>query len=149
RQYARRQPLPLRATDVQAEDQGSMSCDQARAEQVEGLDPRLLHERRLLRKPRLRDRGRRADVLLATRTDADAGSVGPARGAATGALGLRPYPPAPRCARAARRGLTRDAREWSADPAPVRLGDRGPRPPSRSRRALHANPRAVLLQFRP
>src|SRR5213596_1650696 len=80
--------------NVQAKDQGSVSGDQARAEQVEGLDPRLVHERRLLRQPRLRDRSRRADVLLAARTHADARPVGATRRPAAGAVGLRSAPPA-------------------------------------------------------
>ena len=56
----------------------------------EELDPRQLHEHRVLRQPRLRRRGRRADVLLAPREQALAPAVGAPRGAAAGAVGLRP-----------------------------------------------------------
>ena len=52
-----------------------------------------LPEPGLLRQPRLRDRGRVADVLLEAGEEADARAGGAARGAAAGAVGLRPASP--------------------------------------------------------
>ncbi len=51
------------------------------------LDPRHVPEHRLLRQPRLRRRGRRADVLLQAREPADAAAGGAARRPAAGAVG--------------------------------------------------------------
>ena len=61
---------------------------------LEGLDPRPVHEPGLLRQPRLRDRGRGADVLLEARARAHPRPGGAARRPAAGAVGLRPAAPA-------------------------------------------------------
>ncbi len=53
-----------RERTVAAEAEGGVPGDQAQRRVAEGADPRDLHEPGLLRQPRLRDRGRSADVLL-------------------------------------------------------------------------------------
>ena len=63
-----------------------------------------VHEPGLLRQPRLRDRGRCADVLLEERARPEPRRVGAARRPAAGAVALRPDPP-PRRGHA--RGATR------------------------------------------
>ena len=92
-------------------------------------DPRRVPEHRLLRQPRLRRRGRGADVLLQAREPADAAAGGAARRAAAGAVGLRPVPqPAGRarrgatrcCARCSRRARSRSAQYDRGDPLQTR-----------------------------
>ena len=55
--------------------------DRLRGEVLQGLDPRALPEHLLLRRRRLRDRGRRAALLLRAREQAQAPPGRPARGA--------------------------------------------------------------------
>ena len=64
---ARPQPLHRQRSDARAQGQGGLPRDQAQPALVEGPDPRGVPEPGLLRQPRLRRRGRRADVLLAAR----------------------------------------------------------------------------------
>ena len=78
--------------------------DQAVAPVVEGQDPDRVHEPGLLRQPRVRDRGRRRDVLLAHREGADARAGGAPRRPAAGAVELRPVPQPVGGARAPQRG---------------------------------------------
>ena len=101
---ARAQPLPLARADAAAEGRRGVPGGQARAHLVEGQDPHGVPERRLLRQPRVRDRGCGRDVLLRSGEPADARAGRAARGAAAGAVLLRP---APRSGWRARRAGTR------------------------------------------
>ena len=82
---ARAQPLYRARADGRAEAEGGVPRDQARQGVGEEPDPRDLHEPGLLRQPRLRDRGRGADVLLQARERAEPARVGDARRPAAGA----------------------------------------------------------------
>ena len=91
--HAAARPQPLhQAPRADAEAQGRGSVPRRPAEQapVEGLDPRELHEHRLLRQSRIWRRGRGADVFLAPREEALAAPSGPARRPPAGSVGLRP-----------------------------------------------------------
>ena len=88
---ARPQPLhQAQRADPAAEGRRGMPRRQAEQAPLAELDPRELHEHRLLREPRLRRRGRGADLLLAPRQEALAAPGGPARRAPPGAVGVRP-----------------------------------------------------------
>ena len=88
---ARPQPLhPPPGAHAAPQARRGVPRHQAQRQAREELDPRQLHEHRLLRQPRLRRRGRRADVLLAPREQALAPPVGSPRRAAAGAVDLRP-----------------------------------------------------------
>ena len=60
----RPQPLHLKREDAAAEDQGGLPFVQAEQALVEGADPLDVDEPGVLRQPRVRRRGRVADVLL-------------------------------------------------------------------------------------
>ena len=66
RAAARAQPLHGPRANLRAQAQGGLPRDQAEQQLVEGQDPRRVPEHGLLRQPRLRRRGRVADVLLAS-----------------------------------------------------------------------------------
>ncbi len=89
---ARAQPLHRARADGRAEAEGGVPRDQARQGVGEEPDSRDLHEPGLLRQPRLRDRGRCADVLLQERERAEPARVGDAGRAAAGAERLQPVP---------------------------------------------------------
>ena len=145
---ARAEPLPHARADAEAEADRGVPRDQARQPLVEGQDPHRVHERGLLRKPRVRDRGGRGDVLLDSGGPAEPRAVGNARRPAAGAVDLRPVPPAAGRDRATQRGAARDARQRRDYVHPVREGGARPQPASPCRPPLHAYPRAVLLQLR-
>ena len=145
---ARAQPLHLEGADVQAQGQGGLPRDQAEPPLVEGQDPRRVRQPGLLRQPRLRDRGRGADVLLEARARALARTGGDAGRPPAGAVELRPAAPALERDRAARRGVARDAQLRVHHARPVQGGDRGPGPAPQAGQALHAHQGAVLLQLR-
>ena len=144
---ARPQPLHRERALVHAQGEGGLPRAQARREVVEGADPRDLPEPGLLRKPRLRDRGRVADVLLEAGQEALARRGGAPRRPAAGAVGLRPLQPAGRGGAAAKRRPARDAAGRLHRRRPVREG-LAVAAQAEARRALHAHPRAVLLLVR-
>ena len=119
---ARPQSLHRPGEDVHAEDQGGVPRDQAREQVAEGEDPQRVSQHRLLRQPRVRRRGRVADVLLQAREPAHAARVGAARRAAAGAVGLRPVPQPAGGARPSRRGAARAARQPRHHARPVPTG---------------------------
>ena len=93
---ARAQPLHRPRAHGRAEAEGGVPRDQAGQRLGEEPDPRHVHEPGLLRQPRVRDRGGRADVLLEARQRAQPPGGGADRRAAAGAVQLRPVPPARR-----------------------------------------------------
>ena len=78
---------------------------------LEAAHPARVPEHRLLRQPRLRRRGRVADLLQPPREPADARPVGAARRAAAGAVDLRPVPQPEGGDRAAQRGAAGDVED--------------------------------------
>ena len=106
-------------------------------------------QHRLLREPLVRHRSRLPDVLLEARAAAQ-----PARGRAAGrpapgAVGLRPVRGPGRRAGAAEHRAAGDARQRRHHAEAVPVGCRQLRPQAEARRALHDDPRAVLLRLRP
>ncbi len=81
-----------REQDAATEGRRGLPRRQARARLVEGQDPHRLSQRRLLREPRLRDRGRGRDVLLRSGEPPDARAGCAPRGASAGSVLLRPAP---------------------------------------------------------
>ena len=107
---ARAQPLHQEAVaDVRPQGDRGVPRDQARAGEVEALDPERVRQPGLLRQPRLRDRGRGADVLLEARDAPDLAPGCAARGSAAAAVGVRSVPPSAGGDPAARRGAAGDA----------------------------------------
>ena len=121
---------------------------QAQRQAREELDPRQLHEHGLLRQPRLRRRGGRADVLLAPREQALAPPVGSPRRAAAGAVDLRPVQEPRARARAAQRRAEGAVRERRHQLRQLPGGDQGHRPAPAPGEDLQPDPRALLLQLR-
>ncbi len=144
---ARPQPLPLAPADAAAEGRRGLPRGQARAHLVEGPDPHRVPERRLLRQPRLRDRGRGRDVLLGAREPADARAGGASRGAAAGSVLLRPAARSGCGARAAKRGAAGAAAERRHHRRAVRRRDPRPQPPPAPERGVRERG-AVLRRLR-
>src|SRR5581483_8045845 len=110
--HAAARPQPLRRTreDVRAQAEGGVPRDQVERALVEGPDPAGVPEYGLLRRPRLRSRGGRADVLLRPRPEPEPPPGRADRRAAAGAFDLRPVPRSAGGDRAAERGAAGDAR---------------------------------------
>ena len=145
---ARPQPLHRQGGLPRPQDQGGLPRPEARGRAHEGLDPRELPEPGLLREPRLRRRGRGADLLLEARRRPQSRAGGADRRAPAGAVDLRPVP-AP--GRGGARGGTRCSAPCTR-PATSRRSSTRARSQRRSScmrgQHLHADPRAVLLQLR-
>ena len=93
---ARQEPLPAARGQqplAQPQDRRGLDRRAARGQVHEGRDPHGLPQHRLLRRERLRRRGRGAHVLRQDRQAADARAVGAARRPAAGAERLQPVPP--------------------------------------------------------
>ena len=107
----------------------------------EGLDPRRVHEPGLLRQPRVRRRGGRADVLLQARAQSHARRGGDPRRPAAGAVELRPVPaPERRRSRAATPCCAAMLRRTAITTARVRA--------SRSRRRSGSRPGRLYTRIR-
>ena len=118
------QPLHLEGAHVQAQGEGGLPRDQALPREEQGLDPRPVHEPGLLRQPRLRDRGRGADLLLEARQGADARPGRVARRPAAGADVLRPAAPSRGGLGASRQRARGDVQIRRHHRRPVPGGDR-------------------------
>ena len=135
---ARAEPLHRPREDGRAEAEGGVPRDQARQGLGEEPHPRDLHEPGLLRQPRLRDRGGRADLLLQARERAQPAGVGDARGAAAGAERLQPVPEGGSRQGPPQPGAAGAPERRGHHPEAVRLGGQasgsGSRPASSTRR---------------
>ena len=145
---ARAQPLHRAREDGRAEAEGSVPRDQARQGLGEEPDPRHLHEPGLLRQPRLRDRGGRADLLLQARERAEPPRGGDARRAAAGAERLQPVPEGRGREGPAQPGSAGAPERGRHHAGAVRLGGQA-RARAQGRQALQGDPRARLLRLRP
>ena len=103
------QPLPHPAAVDQQEAHRGMSRRPTRQAMEQGPHSRHVPQRHLLRAAGIRNRGRRPRVLRRPRQGSHARAGGAPRGAAAGAVGVRPAQPAGRCESTPGRGLTRDA----------------------------------------
>ena len=110
RAAARPQPLPHAAAVAQPEDRRGLSRGADGQAMEQGPDPHGVPQRHLLRAGGVRDRRCGRGVLRRPREGSLARPGGVARGAAAGAIGVRPAQPAGFRAGTTRGGLARDAR---------------------------------------
>ena len=138
---ARPQPLhPPPGANPAPEGRRGVPRDQAQRRAREELDPRQLHEHRLLRQPRLRGRGGGADLLLAPRQQALAPPVGSPCRAASGAVDLRPVQGPGARHQAAERRAEGAVREWPDQLRQLPGRDQGHRSPPAAGEDLQPDP---------
>ena len=106
---ARAEPLHRQGGDPRAQGDRGVPGDQAQQPLDEGQDPRGVPQPGLLREPRMRRRGGRAD--LSSRAQPDASAGGAACGSPAGTLGVRPVQQARARAGPAEHRAALDARE--------------------------------------